>query len=153
MKDWKTVLDFAEDKLDFKEKNKSVNLRVSEGGHMLAKLELVRRWNNDDAVFLVKKEENVSNFKAVKKIHKILNHKQKEQMYYAYRNARRMNDETKKVIDDVVDKCEVCKKRNRSKSKPSVAISRVSDFNSVVSLDLKAMEEKHILWMICAFMQ
>jgi hypothetical protein len=62
-----------------------------------------------------------------------------------------LTEETKKLIDDVVEKCEICKRNSRSKSKPSVAIPRASDFNSVVSVDLKAMGEKHILWMICSF--
>ena len=127
VKDWKTTLDFSEDKLEFKEKDKSVNLMVSEGGHMLAKLELVGKWNNDDVVYLVEKEEDISSFKAVKKIHKILNHKKKDQMYYAYRNAGKLDEVTKKVIDDVVEKCDICRKNSRSKSKPSVAMSRVTD--------------------------
>ena len=38
-------------------------------------------------------------------------------MYYAYRNAGKLMEETKKIIDDV-DKCEVCKRNSRSKSKP-----------------------------------
>merc|ERR1712237_117435 len=36
-------------------------------------------------------------------------------------------------------------------SKPSVAISHPTDFNSIVSFDLKSIEDKHILWMICTF--
>ena len=51
VKEWKTTLDFADDKLRFKEKDKCVDLAVSEGGHLLAKLELVCKWNNDEAVY------------------------------------------------------------------------------------------------------
>ena len=32
-----------------------------------------------------------------------------------------------------------------------MAISRTTDFNLVVSLDLKSISNKYILWMICAF--
>ena len=131
--EWKTVLDFAEQELGFKEQEKSVVL--VKGSHLLAKLELVGRWKDEDAVFLVEKEKDVQSFKAVQKIHKILNHKQKEQMYYAYRNAGKLNGETKKLIYKVVEKCGICKKNSKSKSKPSVA----SDFNSVVAIDLKSV--------------
>ena len=48
-------------------------------------------------------------------IHKIMNHKQNEQMRYVCRNAGRMNKETKKIIDEVVDNSEFFKKNNRSK--------------------------------------
>ena len=57
----------------------------------------------------------------------------------------------KKLIDKVIDTCEICKKNSRSKSKPTVAISRATDFNSVVSFDWKSIGDKYILWMICAF--
>ena len=32
-----------------------------------------------------------------------------------------------------------------------MAISRATDFNSVVAVDLKMMEDKYILWMVCGF--
>ena len=117
--EWKMVLDFAEQKLGFKEQEKNVVL--IKGSHLLAKLELVGRWKDDDAVFLVEKEKDVQNYKGIQNIHKRLNHKQKEQMYYAYRSAGKLNEETKKLIDKVVEKCEVCKRNLKSKSKPSVA--------------------------------
>ena len=68
-----------------------MDLADSEGGHHLVKLELVGTWKDFEAVFLVKNEEDVTGENAVKKIHKMLNHKSKEQKYYAYRNAGKMN--------------------------------------------------------------
>ena len=47
--------------------------------------------------------------------------------------------------------CEICEKSGRSKSKPSVAIPRATDFNSVVTLDLKEFGNTNVLWMICGF--
>ena len=32
-----------------------------------------------------------------------------------------------------------------------MAIPRATDFNSVVSFDLKCIKDKYILWMICSF--
>ena len=56
------VLDFAEQKLVFKEQEKSIMLvKVS---HLLAKLELVVRWKDKDAVILVEKEKNVQSIKS-----------------------------------------------------------------------------------------
>ena len=37
------------------------------------------------------------------------------------------------------------------KSKPSVAIPRATDFNSVVAVDLKIVGNENISWMVCAF--
>ena len=87
--DWKTILDFADRKLGFKEKNKAVDL--IKGSHLLVKLELVGKWRDEDAVFLVKEEDDLKTLKAVTRIHKVLNHKQKEQMLYAFRNAGKLD--------------------------------------------------------------
>ena len=73
-------------------------------------MELVGTWKDDAAVFLVKNEEDVTGENAVKKIYKILNHKSKEQIYFAYRNAGKLDTEVNKIIDDVVENCEICKK-------------------------------------------
>ena len=115
IKDWRISLDFEEDKLEFKGKEKNVNLIESKGGHLLAQLEVVGTWKNKDAIYLVDNEDDVSSDKAIWKIHKILNHKSKEQMHYVFRNAGKLNEETRKKIDEVVDKCEICKKNGASK--------------------------------------
>lgn len=153
IKNWKTKVDFDEDKLEFKGKDKNLESMASEGGHLLAKLEIIGKWNDDNAVYLVKKEYDVTNLKAAKKIHKILNHNSKEQMYYAYRNSEKLDELTKKLIDDVVEKYEICKKNTHSKSRPSVVISRATDFNSVVAVDLKVVGDKYVLWMVFGFTQ
>ena len=80
--------------MEFKAKGKNVKLIESKGGHLLAQLELVGKWEDEDAVHLVEKEEDVINLKAIRKIHKVLNHKSKEQMNYAFRNAGKLNEET-----------------------------------------------------------
>merc|ERR1712105_546205 len=141
--------DFAERQLGFKEENKTVNL--IKASHLVIKLELVGKWKDEDAVFLVQEEEDIKTLKAVTKIHKVLNHKKKDQMLYAFRNAGKLDGDMRLLIDEVIDNCDICKKNSRSKSKPSVAIPRATDFNSIVSFDLKSIGDKYILWMICTF--
>ena len=108
--EWKTILDFEDRKLGFKEKKKEVDL--IKGSHLLVKLELVGRWKDEDAVFLVKEEDNLKMLKAVTKIHKVLNHKQKEQMLFAFRNAGKLDGDTRQLIDEVIETCEICKKNS-----------------------------------------
>ena len=88
--------------------------------------------------------------KKIKKINKILNHKSKEQMYNVYRNAEKLDEETRTKINEIVDKCEICKRNSRSNSEPSVAISKATVFNSTVAIDLKVIGDKYIFWMVCA---
>ena len=107
---------FEEERPEFKGKDKNVNLIESKGGHLLAQLELVGTWEDKDAIYLVENEDEVNSDKAIGKIHKILNHNSKEQMHYAFRNAGNMNEEMRKKINKVVDKCEICNKNSHSKS-------------------------------------
>ena len=58
----------------------------------MARLKLVGTWKDDEAVYLVKNEDDVKSENTVKIIHKILNHKSKEQMHYAYRNTGNLNE-------------------------------------------------------------
>ena len=57
---------------------------------------------------------------AVKKINKILNHKNKEQLNYAYRNTGKMTPKVRRWIDKVVRTWKVCKRNRKSNSRPSV---------------------------------
>ena len=94
---------------------------------------------------MVENEDDISCDRAIRKINKILNQKSKEQMHFAYRNAGKLNEETRKKIDEAVDKCSICKKNGCSKSKSTVAIPKAKDFNSTVSIDLKIVGDKYIL--------
>ena len=72
-------------------------------------------------------------------------------MEFAFRNAGRLDAEVSKMIKETVENCSICQKNGRSRSKPSVAIPRATDFNSIVTLDLKEMGKSYILWMVDAF--
>ena len=62
----------------------------------------------------------------------------------------------KTLIEKVVDDCNVCKEFKRSLARPKVALPKLNDFNQVVTLDLKDIDNEkkqkvHILWMCCGF--
>ena len=108
---WKTILDFEDRKLGFKETKKMVDL--TKKSHLVVKLELVGTWNEDEAVFLVREEKDVKSMTAVEQIHKKLNHKTKEQMFYAYENAGKLDTDTRKNIEKVLERCQICKRNKR----------------------------------------
>ena len=58
----------------------------------------VKEWNNEDSVPFVKKEIDVHTRKSIARIHRILNHKRIENMEYVYRNAEKLNPETRALI-------------------------------------------------------
>ena len=88
-----------------------MKLRRSEGGHQLAKLEQVGTNFDDESVNFVKEEDDaVMSESAMRKIHKILNHKSKEQMNYAYSYAGKMTPSVRRWIDREVRTCKICKR-------------------------------------------
>ena len=56
-----------------------------------------------------------------------------------------------KMIKEVVDECNICKKNSRSRSRPVVAVPRASEFNSIVTLNLKEFGKVYVLWIVCVF--
>ena len=145
IKELDIMLDVPGDRLVFKEKGKKVETVESKGGHSVVNLELVGKWEDIDVIHLVEKEDDVKSEGVIKKIHRTLNHKSKEQLIYAYRNAGKLDEGIRKRINEIVDKCEICKKNSCSKLKPRVAIPKARDFNSEVAIDLKTVGDKYIL--------
>ena len=92
-----------------------------------------------------------TNKKSIEKLHRVLNHKGVKNMEFTFRNAGRLDPQLSKLIKKVVEECSICQKNSRSRSKPLVAIPRATDFNSIVTLDLKELDKKYILWIVCTF--
>ena len=102
IKELDMMLDLPRDRIIFEGKGKKVETAESKGGHLVVNLELVGKQEDSDAIYLVEKEGDVRSDQAIKKIHKALNHKSKEQMIYAYRNAGKLDEEIRKKINEVV---------------------------------------------------
>ena len=135
----------------FDETKKRVYMSISGGGHQLVKLETLGEISHEETVFYIEKNGIGANKKEIEKLDRVFNHKGIRNMEFAFRNAGMLDSQTSTLIKEVVEGCSVCQKNTRSRSKPSVAIPRATDFNSIVTLDLKQMGDKHILWMVDAF--
>ena len=103
IKELDMMIDVPGERIVFKEKGKKVETVESNGGHIVVNLELVGGWENSDAIYLVEKEDDVKSEKAIRKIHKTLNHKGKEKLIYAYRNEEKLDKGIRKKINEIVD--------------------------------------------------
>ena len=79
------------------------------------------------------------------------NHKRKELIIYAYKNAGLMIPRVVNIKTRVVNDCKICQEFQKSVSWPKVTLPKSTDFNQVVTKDLKSMGDKYILWMIYSF--
>ncbi len=71
---------------------------------------------------------------------------------HALAHADSVSPETRKVVRSVVEKCNTCKKFNRSQPRPRTALPKVTETNQIITWDLKELKNgKHILWMVDSF--
>ena len=60
-------------------------------------------------------------------------------MIHAYSNAGLMSPGIVNTITRVVNDCKICQKFQKSVSRPKVTLPKATDFNQVVTLDLKSI--------------
>ena len=155
----KRMLELWESKMDTKKKILETNLNRKKkefrmidtlGNHYGIVLETQGR-QAADVLFLEDAQGDLCSYKAVRKVHKVNNHKKKGPLITAYRNAGCMSPELVDTINRVVNDYKVCQKFGKSVTRPKVTLPKVTSFNEVVTLDLKEFGSKYILWMIDSF--
>ena len=64
--------------------------------------------------------------------------------------AGKLDKRTTKIIEDVVDNCDICKRFKKTPPRPKVAMPKATSTNEVISINLKEKRShgKHILY-IC----
>ena len=96
----------------------------TQGGHYGIVLDMQKRHNVlylEDALvdelgvlFLDDREEELCSFKALRQVHEVNCHKQKDQFITAYRNTGWMSPELRSIIHLVANNCKVCQKFSKS---------------------------------------
>ena len=149
---WGAILDIKRKYLILESKGgKKVCLEQTNQDHLVVKMFKVGQWSTSEAVYFIKDEADEVSLKQIKKIHENLAHKSEDQMLHAYRNAGKLSKKVRDFIKIVTSRCQVCKKYKKSFPKPKVTLPKVTDFNQIVSLDLKQFDKKYVLWCVCSF--
>ena len=55
------------------------------------------------------------------------------------------------IIKEIIKNCMTCKMYKKSLGKPKVEMMKVTDFNQVITIYLKQIDENNILYLICLF--
>ena len=107
----------------------------------------------DDDVFLLSECDKAEKVKKITKIHKVLAHPLPDILKQFFMNSSDNDKEVLKLIDEVHEKCNVCRKFRKTPSRPKVGLPVSSDFNDVVALDLKERKsnKEYILYCVCTF--
>ena len=77
--------------------------------------------------------------KDIWRLHHYFGHASVEKLTRLLKNAGKLNTETKKCLEKVRT-CESCRVNANRKPQPKIALPRATDFNEIVTLDLKAYD-------------
>ena len=102
-----------------------------------------------------KKEEEMSRYEKVNRLHRITRHKMQDQLKYIYKKAGMSSPGVNKAIEKVIENCETCQKRRKTRPLPTITLPKAKAPNDVVSVDLKFFQDKGqlkpVLWCVDEF--
>ena len=115
--------------------NKEVNLQTTSNGHYLLPLLKVGITPN---VYLLESTEGnkKEKLKLMNKLHYQFGHPRSQRLKGLLKNAGITDEEYDQCIDEISEGCEICKKYQRTPSRPIVSLPLAKDFNDV-AMDLK----------------
>ena len=151
---WNMVLDIARKELYIGKTDETFKIQTSRSNHWRLPIQTNKTLHKEAHNLVYKVDiNNMSDSKLkrhVMKVHKNLCHKSENQMTSLFSMAGNLNTRVRKTIIDVVNCCSVCKRFKKTPPRPSVAISKATTNNEVISVDLKEKREygKYILY-IC----
>ena len=89
-------------------------IKIETGGNHIA-IEIEKKKLREEEIFFTKgEEEQLDTFKAIRRVHKVTNHKSADQLVISYRNTGLMGLGMVKMIKQVVRDCKICHKFGRS---------------------------------------
>ena len=92
--------------------------------------------------------------KDVEKLHHYFGHIPRKRLEDLIKKSDRLTDEVKNHLDHIELHCQSCKKNQKAKPRPVVALPRASKFNQVVTMDLKTYQEgryNYICYLVDSF--
>ena len=123
---------------------------MPKGTHPMVELQRVSE--DQEVTYCIEKNwDHITNYKGVKKVHEVHGHKSEANLLHAYKGANLLTPGLKEVKKRVVVECIICQRFKKSSPRPKSALPKASDFNQIVTLDLKEIDRQYILWIICSF--
>ena len=89
--------------------------------------------------------------KSLNKIHKQFGHRPKRAFVNLLKAAGKWDNKFSGMLDHIIDGCQGCIMRKRNPDRPVVAMPMGTEFNEVVTMDLKIWRGKNILYLIDSF--
>ena len=155
-KKWEMIIDIGKSEIIFGKSGETFRVNSSKSSHWTLPLQPKKLHLEAKILVFSVETNNLSDRdlrKHVVKVHKNLCHKSENQMLLLYKMAKKDSKQMRKIINDVVSSCQICRKFKKTPPRPRVAMPKATTTNQVVSLDLKEKRKfrKHILYSIDEF--
>ena len=82
------------------------------------------------------------------KIHRLTGHSSANQLWKFLKNSSKCSNRDKRVLKLMVENCQICKLKARVFPRPKVCMTRSTDFNELVSWDLKDFKNKYNFYIL-----
>ena len=146
MKELGMILDLSKDEVIFK--NKKITLNESNSGHYILPL---RESQDEIKVFAVKLDGLFGNEAktVLTKLHNQFGHPANKKLKGLLLDSQVWKMEFEHLLEEISNKCKICKLYKKTPDRPAVALSMAYEFNDAVCMDLKKLScNKWILHMI-----
>jgi hypothetical protein len=141
MVQWEAKLDMKEEVMKIKLENEmDIKCLNMDGGHLVVQIYEKEYLDHEEVIHLIEEEKEDHTVKKIKKIHEALYHK-----------GGKLNSTVRKNIKEVIENCKVCQQNQRSQGCPKITLPKVSDFNKIITMDLKTFTGVNVLWLIDSF--
>ena len=96
-----------------------------------------------------KHPNNIEKYRKIQALHRSTNHKSARNMLNMYKSTgEELSADFKKIIQDVVDRCETCQVHKSSYARPKISGTTPKKPNNIITVDLKFFEGVPVLWII-----
>ena len=134
-------------------RGKPLPVSTTSAGHLIVDIIGKKEVFKVDEVFSVNilNEDGPTQTKMLNKIHKQFGHRPKQAFIDLLKNADQWDRKFAGKLDEIMDGCKGCIMRKRNPDRPAVAMPMGTEFNEVVTMDLKIWKGKNILYIIDSF--
>ena len=111
----------------------------------------LRLKSGQDALWLTEEEaESIAKgkMKDFYKLHRLTGHTSANQLWKFLKNSSRCSNRDKRLLKLLVENCQICKLRAGVLPRPKACMTRSSDFNELVSWDLKDFKNKYNFYIL-----
>ena len=159
--DWEAELKMKEERLNLRVTKDVIKSFPSPtiGSHYKIRLHDLKEWEIKETVHLVKEEmkihltqeeknEALVSYNNVKKIHEVTNHKSADNLMWAFKCADLLDADLRKTVSRVINDCKICRKFKKTFSRPKSTLPKSTEFNQIVTMDLKFFGKTQILRLV-----